>query len=1036
MSLLLITALLQQVVAQDRAISGRVTDRETNQGLPGVTVLVKGTTVGASTNSDGTYSLNIPASATTLQFSFVGYRNIERTIGNNATIDVAMEVDTKQLNEVVVTAFGIERETKALTYSAQNVSGEAVQRVGQPNVTNALQGKVSGVIVRQSSGMPGSSSLITVRGSRSFTGNNQPLYVVDGLPIESNADFGGGISGTDASSRALDLNPNDIENITVLKGGAASALYGLRGSNGVVVITTKRGRGQSKPVLSFSSDYTMDEVSVLPELQSKYAQGSGGNFNQNTSLSWGPALADLNPATLDKGGKPLVPGKAYDNVSPFFRTGHTFNNAFDLSGAGEYGNFALGLGYTKQEGVVPTTGMERYNAKVAGDFNLSPKIKLGASVNYADTYVDKLPGGSNLSNPLFTTYYAPRSFDLWGIPFESPNNPYSQIHYRAGMDNPRWALAHNSFNERTHRVFGSTNIAYKPLDYLTVNYRLGLDYYVTDGKEFYDLGSGFTGGRTATPSGGQLNDYAQSQNQVNSNFNINFDKNITEDINVNVLVGNELYDIRRRLLNLTGQGVTIGGLRNIDNTVTQFTSEVSSARRVVGFYANLNTSWKDMIFLNASARQDYVSNLPRDNRSFFYPSVGLGFVLTEAIEIPQNIVSFAKLRASYAEVGQQPDGAYLTRTNYLKGGAGSGYLSDGITFPFNGLGALSLSDQLRSNELRPQNTKTKEIGADLRFLNNRFTIDYTYFMQDAQDQIFPVPSSAATGFTTRYINAGSMEIKGHELTVGVTPVQNDLITWNITGNLTSYRNRVIALSEGIDNIFLGGFTQPNVRAQVGNYYPVIFGTRFKRSPAGEVVVDAEGYPVVADDLGVIGNAQPDFELGINNSVAIKGFTLSAQVDIRKGGEMYAGNTRLAKLYGMDKVTEDRESEYIYPGVVENVDANGNVTSYTSNTTPILRDQIYYQQVMDLIDETNVYKTDFVRLREVSLGYTLPKSLVSKTKYFSNVSLTLIGRNLKLWTDYPNFDPETSVGGATNFQGLEYVNLPQTRSYGVSLRASF
>lgn len=1039
---MLIASAFQQVAAQNRTVSGRVTDRQTGEGLPGVTVLVKGTSNGISTNSDGTFSLSVPATGSTLVFSSIGYLTTERAVGTESKLNIALAGDSKTLSEVVVTAFGIERETKALTYSVQQVEGEAVTKVGNPNVTNALQGKVAGVIVRQSSGMPGSSSLITIRGSRSLTGNNQPLYVIDGLPVESEADFGGGVSGTDASSRALDINPNDIESISVLKGGAASALYGLRASNGVVVITTKRGRGLRKPQVSYSSDYSWDRVSVLPDLQSTYAQGSGNNFDQNTNLSWGPRLTELDPNVLDKGGKPIVPGKAYNNVDPFFRTGHTINNAVDLAGGGDYGSFAAGLAYTKQIGIIPTTDMNRYNAKVSGDFVVSPKVKVGASANYSDTNINKLPGGSNLSNPLFTTYYAPRSYDLWGIPFETPGNPFSQIHYRTNFDNPRWSLKHNSFNERTNRIFGNTNISYKPLSFLTLNYRIGADYYVTEGKEVYDLGSGFTGGRTPVPSGGQINDYAIRKNQINSNASLSFDKDLTEDINLNALVGNELYDIRTRLLDLTGRGITIGGLRNIDNTVTQQTAEYVNNSRVVGFYGNLNTSWRDMVFLNASARQDYVSTLARGNRRFFYPSVGLGFVVTQAIKVPDKILSFAKVRASYAEVGQG-NGAYSTRNTYDQGGSGSGYLSDGIQFPFNGLGGLSRNDRFRTDQLQPQNTVTTEFGADLRFLSSRITVDYTYFIQRSTKQIFDVPLAASSGYTSRVINAGELETKGQELTVSITPIKTENLTWTIGGNLTSYRNKVVSLAPDVSNIRIGGFVTPSVRAVVGSNYPVLFGTRFARTEDGKIIVDEDGYPTIALDAagnaqaGPIGNVQPNFETGLTTSLNFKGLTLSAQVDVRRGGKAYAGNTRLSKFYGIDKMTEDRESEnFIFDGVRAVTDPNtGNVT-YVQNDRTIKRDQFYYQEVMDLIEESNVYKTDFVRLREIALTYTLPQPLVAKTKYLSGLTLLLTGRNLALWTDYPNFDPETSIGGATNFQGLEYVSLPQTRSFGVGLRASF
>lgn len=1047
--------LSQQAFAQGRTVSGRVTDQATGQVLPGVAVIVQGTTVGTSTGVDGAYTINVPAGSNTLQFRYIGYQTLTRNIGDATTINVALSADARQLEEVVVTAFGIEKEEKALSYSVQQLEGESVSRAGQPNITNAIQGKVAGVVVRQSSGMPGSSSTITIRGNRSFTGNNQPLYVVDGMPIESNApaQLGGagpgtgGVSGADASARALDINPNDIESISVLKGGAAAALYGLRASNGVVIITTKKGRGlQTKKgaTVTFNTDYTLDEVSRLPDLQSTYSQGSGGAYSRTTSLSWGPRISTLGDITDPLGN--VRPGnRVFDNVDPFFDKGHTWNNAISIANSGEQGNYAIGFSYTDQEGIVPTTGMERYTGKVAGDYKLHEKVTLGISANYSDIDIQKIPGGSNLSNPLFTLYAAPRTFDLWGLPFAFPDDPYRQINYRSAMDNPRWSLANNEFTEQTRRIIGSSNVTYKPLDWVGINYRFGVDYFVTNGKEVYELGSGFTGGRTNPPSGGQITDYALDQNQINSNISVNFNRDLTEALNLNLLLGNEAYDIRSRRIFNVGNGIPIGGFRNISSTTSQLTNEVISRRRVVGFYSSLELGYNDYLFLNASARQDYVSNLPRDNRSFFYPSIGVGFAFTDAFALDYNWLSFGKIRASYAEVGAAPDDPYQTRNIFVGGGSGSGFLNDGIVFPFNGLNAYSLSDVIRSDQLRPQNTKTIEFGGDLRFLDNRVTLDYTYYIQRTEDQIFAVPIAPSAGFTSEIRNAGELETKGHELVVGLIPLRNENFQWEITTNFSSYENEVLSLAEGVENIFLGGFVTPNIRAQAGAAYPIIFGTSYVRDDAGNIVVDSRefiegeanpyyGMPLQGPATN-IGNVQPDFEISFNNNFSFKGITLTAQLDWRKGGNTYAGNTRLLKLYGMAELTEDRETPKVFGGSKGFIDEDGNLVVEGPNDIPVLQGQTFWSEAMDAITESNVYSTTFVRLREVTLGYTLPTSLIEGTP-FGGASIFLTGRNLFLITDYPNFDPETSVGGSGNFQGLEYVSLPQTRSYGAGIKVSF
>lgn len=1043
----LMLAVMQQAYAQSRTVTGTVTDQASGQGLPGVAVSVKGTTTGTSTSPDGTYSITVPSSGATLVYRFLGYGIVERTVGDQTTIDVALGVDNQQLSEVVVTAFGIEKEEKSLSYSVQQIDAEQITRTNQPSVTNAIQGKVAGVIVRQSSGLPGSSSTITIRGNRSFTGNNQPLYVIDGMPIESNASFGSGVSGTDASSRAIDINPNDIESISVLKGGAAAALYGVRASNGVVVITTKKGRGladRKGATVTLNSDFSVDRVSVLPDLQSTYAQGSGGVFNGTTSLSWGPRISTLGDIT-DPAGNTVPGNRIFNNVEPFFQTGHTATNGITVANSGELGNYAVSVGYTDQEGIVPTTGMERFNAKVGGDFNLNPKVTLGVSANYADTHIDKVPGGSNLSNPLFTLYAAPRTFDLWGLPFADPNNQFRQYNYRSAIDNPRWALANNKFYEDTRRFIGSANLTYKPLEWLSFNYRLGNDFFITDGKEVYELGSGFTGGRTATPSGGQINDYAFQQSQVNSNISAIINRDITEDLNVNLLLGSELYEINSRFLSNLGQGIGIGGLRNIGNTTVQTTSETLTNRRTVGFYSNLELGFREYLYLNASARQDYVSNLAPGNRAFFYPSVGVGFVFTDAFGIDNNILDFGKLRASYAEVGQAPEGAYITKNVFVAGGAGSGFLSDGVSFPFNGLNGRTLSNTLNSPTLRPQNTKTVEFGGDFRFLNNRLTLDYTYYVQTTTDQIFAVPLAPSAGFTSEFRNAGKLETKGHELVATVIPLRTEDFEWSLTTNFSSYKNEVLELAEGVENIFLGGFVTPNIRAEAGAAYPIIFGSSYVRDDNGNIVVDSRqtlangnanpyyGMPLVGPETN-IGNVQPDFEMTFTNGFTYKGINLTAQLDWRKGGNMYAGNTRLLKLYGMDAVTEDRETPYTFPGSKGYLDADGNLVLEGNNDIEILRGQTFWSTRMDAITESNVYSTTFVRLREVALSYSLPTSLLSKTP-IRGASIVFSGRNLFLITDYPNFDPETSVGGSGNFQGLEYVSLPQARSFGIGLKVT-
>jgi TonB-linked SusC/RagA family outer membrane protein len=454
--------------AQDRRVTGTVLSSEDNSEVPGVNVVVKGTTIGTITDMDGKYAIDVPSSESILVFSYIGLTSEEIAVGSSSVIDVTMVPDLQELTEIVVTAMGLEKEKRALNYATQNVDNDVITQSQQQNLANSLQGKVAGLSIRQSSGMPGSSTLMTIRGSSVLSGNNQPLMVVDGMPLESGSVFTDDVtedrvSSTDASSRSLDINPADIASIEVLKGPAASALYGLRAGNGVILITTKSGnKSKGGAVINFNTAYTADVVTKTPSLQSTYGQGNGGVTNLGTSMSWGPRISEIGEYTNIVGETEV--GQVYDNVTPFFETGGTYNADISVSGGGDFGNYSVSAGYADQKGFIPTTGMRRFTGKLRGDFNATKKLKIGGTMMYSQVDVDKIASGSNLSNPLFTTYYSPRTYNLWGIPYHVEGDPYRQIHYRAAMDNPRWSLANNSFNEVNDRLIGNLNLNYKPLD--------------------------------------------------------------------------------------------------------------------------------------------------------------------------------------------------------------------------------------------------------------------------------------------------------------------------------------------------------------------------------------------------------------------------------------------------------------------------------------------------------------------------------------------------------------------------------------------
>lgn len=1031
--------------AQERTVTGTVISSEDNTEVPGVNVIIKGTTIGTITDIDGKYSINVPSDESALVFSYIGLATQEIVAGTRSVIDVTMVPDLQMMSEIVVTAMGLEKEKRSLNYATQNVEDENIVQSQQPNLANALQGKVAGLSVRQTSGMPGSSSLMTIRGSTVLSGNNQPLMVVDGMPVESSSVFTEynteeRVSGSDATSRMLDLNPSDIESIEVLKGPAASALYGLRAGNGVIIITTKSGKRQSgKAIINFNTAYTADIVSKTPSLQSTYGQGNGGVQNLGTSMSWGPRISEIGEYENIVGETEV--GQVYDNVTPFFETGGTYNADISVSGNGEMGNYSVSAGYTDQKGFIPTTGMTRFTGKLRGDFNASEQLKIGGTMMYSNVNVDKIASGSNLSNPLFTTYYSPRTYNLWGMPYHVEGDPYTQIHYRAAMDNPRWSLANNKFTEVNDRLIGNMNLNYSPLDWLSIKYQVGVDYFTNNQKEVYELGSGETSGRTTPPSGGQLTDFNYTNRQLNSTLNLVFKKTFAEDFNFELVLGSEFYDIDARRIKIKGSNFDIGGFHNISNTQSQISEEEILRRRVFGYYGNLTFSYKNLVYLNATGRRDKVSNLARGNRDFFYPSVGASFVFTELLE--SNVLSFGKLRAGWATVGQAYDEEeYPTQNIFLQGSSGvGGFLTDGIQFPFAGRNAFSQDVILRSADLKPLNKVSWEVGLDVRLFNDRLSVDYTYFSSDVNDQIFQVPIPASSGYEAELRNAGKLRSSGHEVAMNINPVDAGDFRWDIGINYTTYTNEVLELAPGVANIYLGGFTTPSIRALQGGTYPSIFGVGYLRDDDNNIVVldqpgnTYHGMPLQDPEAKKVGDVQPDFEMGFSNTFTYKGISLTALVDWRQGGQMYSGNNRLGRLYGALSITEDRETPVVLEGVKGNLDGDGNLVVTGKNDIAILRNEQYWNDVLGEIDEAHIHETTYVRFRELSLGYSLPSSLLDNT-FFESVNISLIGRNLFLWTEYPNFDPETSTTGAVNGQGIEYVAHPQIASFGGRLNVTF
>ncbi len=1008
----------------DKTISGQVTDASTDEGLPGVNIVVKNTSVGTVTDADGNYRLTVPDDAETLVFSSVGFVRQEVPIGNQTTISIAMAPDIQSLSEVVVTSFGIEETKDQLVYATQQVDGEALDQVGNPNVLNSLQGKVAGVSVNLSSGMPGRSPIVKIRGSRSITGNNQPLYVVDGLPI---------------SGRPIDLNPNNIASMNVLKGATASALYGIRAANGAVIITTKQGELRTGgPTVEVGTFYSVDQVGYLPDLQQIYAQGNG-SLSTGSGLSYGPRISEVGTYTNNVGEE--VVAQAYDHSDAFYQNGYTFNTNVSVANANDDGSYFFSLGRSRQEGVVPNTGLERINFKLNGRYRLSEKLSTSVFFTYSELDVDDFPDLAGNTNYFRGIWEAPPSYDLAGTPIATPNNPYQQVYFRGGQNNPYWVVANNYRNSKTPRIFGNILLDYQITPALSFNYRLGIDRFTTRQEELRELGTGDIG-RTVPPSGGllSLNDVI-SQN-VNSNVYLSYEQEVS-DFSVNVVVGNEVFDQRLDQNNTIGQNFVTGGFPNLANATLVTAGNTSDNQRIVGFYGNANLGWQNKIYLNLTGRTDYVSNMPAANRSFFYPSVGTSVILTELLPDLQEVMSFAKLRASVAEVGQAGP-LYVNNNGFRATNAGS------FVFPFNGLSAFTQNSTRISPDLMPENTRTVELGLDFRFLEDRIGIDYTYFNSVSENQIFQVPLPLSTGASTEIRNAGEISSRGHEVVLSLIPVSTPNFRWEFLTNFLTFENKVEQLAEGVDQI---GITSPDgvntiQVAQVGEDFPSFFGTSFLRDPATDRVVvlddDASpvhGMPIIDFENRVIGSPLPDFTVSFINNVSYRDFSLSFQLDWSQGGQLFSQSAIETRFRGTSAETLSREEDIVIDAVKGQIGPEGDLAVSGENDIAINKAFTYYTHIWQFVGayQDALQDASFLRLRELTFSYQLPASLTDRT-FLDRMSVYFAGRNLFLITD-SFVDPEvnyveTGQGNRPNSQGVEWNQLPQTRSYGIGLRATF
>jgi TonB-linked SusC/RagA family outer membrane protein len=1034
------------IITAQTQVRGIVED-ESGEPVIGATIQIKGTSQGTVTDIDGEFNLSAPADGT-LVVSFVGYQTQEVPVSSSLT--VVLREDTELLDEVVVTALGIRRDRKALGYAAQDLKSDQLSKGGTTSLANAIQGKLTGVDIRQSSGAPGASAQIVIRGARSFDGNNQPLYVVDGMPINTSADFstGNSVTGANYADRSIDINPEDIETINVLKGQAASALYGIRASNGVIVITTKRGaRGTNKPVVTLSTNLSAQKVSRKFERQDVYAQGNGFSaYSPSASMSWGPKISDLpndplyggnvvNVNTARDGNRPgqyyntkralagldgWTTPQIYDNVGDFLGTGFTENTNLNISQSVSGLNYSFGINNSYQEGIIPSTGMNRWGARGLVDWKIDSQWNTGFSVNYSSNKITGAPGGND--GVMNVVYSAPSEYDLKGIPSHVPGDITKQVLFRAtSFVNPYWWAEHNEYSQQTDRVFGNAYVEYQPkldLNNFTLKFReqAGLDIWTSNYSDVRSMGT------TSSLSGGDIENYGRQHNVFNNLLTANLDGKFggNEEWELNVILGNEINDEKMRVWDYYGSNFNFPDFLTIGNATSLVSSEYTRWTRNVGFFGSAALSWDDQLYLTVTGRNDYVSTMPRGSRSFFYPSVSLGWEFTKLNGLQNNpVLNYGKLRASFAQVGQA--GNYYNNFYSTPGYGGGFYAYTPVSYPLpSGISTFTPYYRLYDQDLKPQNTTNYELGTDLHFFNSRIKLEYTYSFQDVTDQIFSVPVDGSTGYQEMLTNAGKMQTRAHELSINAAILKAKDYDLNLGINFTKMKNEVIELAPGVESIMLGGFVEPQIRAQAGTTYPNIYGTAFKRDDAGNLLL-LNGKPQATGDSQNLGSGSPDFVTGIILGGRYKRFSLSSTWSLQQGGKMYHGTNMTMNYFGVTKESLPyHEGSMVTEGIDE---ATG-----LANTVEVSK-QDYYMSYYD-VTESGIYDTSFFKLRDVTLTYQLPKI------GSFDISVHGFARNVLLWANLPNFDPESSQGNNNMSGYFERFSIPNTSSYGGGLTFKF
>ncbi|WP_026063069.1 SusC/RagA family TonB-linked outer membrane protein [Pedobacter arcticus] len=990
-----------QLFAQEKTVTGKVTATDDGFPIPGVTVSVKGSAKATQTSIDGLYSISAPANATLL-FTFIGMKAEERVVGSTSVINVALSQDAKSLNEVVVTALGIERDKRTLTYSVQTVKGDDLRDANQSNIINGLQGQIAGAQITSAGGSPGLPSEIILRGVSSLTGDNQPLMIVDGIRV-SNASSDGTIN------RLADFNPEDIADISILKGAAAAALYGIDAASGAIIITTKKGK---KGAIQINGGFKsfLETVGKTPNQQKLFTTGLGGVYDGSSTSSWGRKFR------YDE--------EIHDNINRFFDTGLINDVNLNVNGGTDNYNYYMSGNYRDGSSIIPNTGSDKLSFLLKGSAKLAKNLELGASANYINNNIKEGIVGGSSGGYANSIYMYPLRFDI--LNYQQPNgSPIYEYYNKTGSDetviiSPMWNVMKNPRNTSTQRIVVNSNLNYTVNDWINLSYRVGQDFY---NQAFANI----TVEGTPNYMNGRLRETKGNYKYITNIFNSTFDRKLTKDLRATLILGgsSEYYEAKTNAF--TGENFIVPGIYSVNNidrnnlTVT----EGYPRRRRYATYGDFKLDYMNMLSIGVTGRNDWTSTLSKANRSFYSPSYSGSFTFSELFENRNNW--YGKLRASYAKVGKDAP-IYRTNTNLVQfQGVGGGYQND----PTGG-----------NVDLVPETTREKEIGAEFKLFNNRLSIEAAYYDKESSDQIVTARVPLTTGFVIKAFNAGRLRNRGFELSLNGSPIKTKDFNWNMTLNAWKNSSKMLEFPGQI-TVFPYTFGQPYTAAIAGSMLdmPVlgIIGTDYQKNDDGYTVIDQTGYPVINSQNSqlYIGNREPKFNIGLLNKFNYKDFSLSFLWDFRFGGDVYNA-TRLGMI--SRGISEDvgnyRDKMYVFNGVVQQTDG-----SYIKNTKEVAMDYAFFTNRYTPVGSNFIETVNWARVRYITLGYSVPKKVAEKLRV-GRLSVELSAQNPILITNYSGGDPEVNSagpnagGGGGSTMGVDFGNIPISRTYSLGLSVGF